>query len=368
MRQLIADIYRAAAGTMRWGTVLTQFTQEMELLGSQMVGVSSSSGSILFSHASDSVPSETELEYVRTYHADDPRIPLLLKRTSGDWLFDQDVFDPEVAENQPYYRDLLIPFGGRHTATAKLLDQDGELVLIGFLAHLAGPGFGRKHRLFLESITFHLREAAILYQKNRRLTTAAFAGTELLCRMPRPTWLLGVDRSLSFMNDSARRYLQDGKGLLLVRDRLSALDAQTDAGLSSAFQGIVDDLARTGVPKRRIVRLPVRGRAHPAALSLTAFVPESSMYAFGPKAQMLLIVHEPTLQNTPDNLLWEAAFNLTPSQSRVALELFKGLSTSEAARSLKIAESTVKSHLQELFAKTETGRQSQLVLALASFQ
>ena len=67
-------------------------------------------------------------------------------------------------------------------------------------------------------------------------------------------------------------------------------------------------------------------------------------------------------------LLWEAAFNLTPAQSRVALEIFQGCSTQEAARSLQIAQTTVKSHLKEVYWKTGTARQSQLISALAALQ
>ena len=73
-------------------------------------------------------------------------------------------------------------------------------------------------------------------------------------------------------------------------------------------------------------------------------------------------------KNAPDVLLWEAAFDLTPAQSRVALEVFKGHAVGETAQSLHIADTTVKSHLRELFAKTGTRRQSQLVLALAALQ
>ena len=101
------------------------------------------------------------------------------------------------------------------------------------------------------------------------------------------------------------------------------------------------------------------------ALSLTAFVLSASLYAFGLQAQVLLIVHERAGSSAPDLLLWEAAFNFTPAQSRVALEVFRGHSVNEAAASLTIAPAPVKSHLKEVYWKTETTRQSQLVLALA---
>jgi len=368
MADIIADIYSAASNVKPWGDVLTRMTQELGLKGSQMVGISASSGAVLFSHASASVPTETEIEYVRTYHGVDPRIPLLINGQEGAWLYDEDVLDPNVAVSEPYYRDLLIPYGGRFSASTKLLDKDGEVVLIAFLSELGMSGFAEEHRAYLRAIVLHLRNAAEIYQRTRRLTTAAFAGTELLRRMPRPSMLLGSDRTVSFVNDRAKAYLANGKTLFTVRGTLTAYDKAADADLATTFRAIAMDMPQGGVPKRRIVRMSDRHGGRAAPLSLTAFVPSESMYAFGTEPQVLLVVHEHAEPATPDVLLWEAAFDLTPSQSRVALEIFRGRTIEEAAVLLKIAATTVKSHLKEIYWKTETSRQAQLVVALAAFQ
>lgn len=368
MQDLIAHIYQAANGAQPWGDVLTRITDDLKLLGSQMVGVSSGSGAILFSHASAGVPVEAELEYVRTYHAVDPRIPLLAGLPLGDWLYDEDVFDASTAAASPYYRDLLVPFGGRHTASAKLLERNGEQVLIGFLARANCAGFSDSNRSYLGQIALHLCEAAALYQNSRALAASASVGAALLDRMPRPSWLMATDRTITSMNLAARRYLESGTSLFLLRDQLAALNTKTDLSLRQAFEAMACALARTGTAPRQTLRLFEPDGTRAAALSLTAFVPRSSMYAFGPTPQVLVVAHEMARKNAPDVLLWEAAFDLTPAQSRVAREVFNGHTVGETAQSLHIADTTVKSHLRELFAKTGTRRQSQLVLALAALQ
>ena len=368
MQEIIADIYHAAAGTKPWSFALARITQKLDLMGCQFVGFSTGDGAVLFSHAQDGAPSEAELEYIRTYHVLDPRLPLLHDRTAGDWLYDQDVFDADIAVTNSYYRELLIPYGGRYSASAKLFVQDGEAMLIGFMSRLGDVGFSEERREFLKPIAFHLCQAASIYHKTRKLATAAFAGTELLHRMPRPALLLGTDRQLTFMNEKAKEYLTQNRALFFARDRVAALDKAVDSELAAAFRGIAEDISNGDALERRIVRLPGRQGGIGAALSLTAFVPSKSMYAFGTRDQILLIVHERAAQSAPDMMLWEAAFNLTPSQSRVALEIFLGHDIKEAAESLKIARTTVKSHLKELYWKTETSRQSQLILALANLQ
>jgi DNA-binding CsgD family transcriptional regulator len=365
---IIAGIYQAAAGTRAWSHVLGDITGKLGLLGCQFVGFSMTDGAVLFSHANHDAPMDAELEYIRTYHELDPRLPLLHERAPGDWLYDEDVFDADIVVSNAYYRDLLLPYGGRHSASAKLFVQDGEAMLIGFMSHLADVGFTLERRAFLQVIAFHLCQAAAIYQKTRRMTTAAFVGTELLHRMPRPALLLETDRVLASMNEKATDYLAHNKVLLLVRDRVAALDKATDADLATAFHAIAKDIGAGGEVQRRIIRLPSRNGSAGAALSLTAFVPNQSMYAFGTRTKILMVVHARSAQAAPDMRLWEAAYNLTPSQSRVALEMFLGRDIREAAESLGIGQTTVKSHLKDLYRKTDTSRQSQLILALAGLQ
>jgi DNA-binding CsgD family transcriptional regulator len=366
MNETIAAVYHAAAGTRPWSDALTRITRSLDLKACQMVGVSTKSGAVVCSHVSDGVPSDSELEYIRSYHTLDPRLPLVMGQKDGCWLYDEDIFDDTFADRNPYYRELLIPYGGRYTATAKLFEQDGEAMLVGFMSRLGEPGFTSDRRQFLESVAFHLCQAAVIYHQTRKLTIATFAGTELLRRMSRPAMLLALDRRVGFMNDAAHLHLRQNNTLLFSRDRLTAFDRKFEVKLDFAFKALQEAISRDeGVPKRQIIRLEPSSGSPGTALSLTAFVPSASLYAFGLETQVLLIVHQSAGSSAPDLLLWEAAFNLTPAQSRVALEMFRGHSVNEAAASLTIAPTTVKSHLKEVFWKTGTTRQSQLVLALA---
>lgn len=58
---------------------------------------------------------------------------------------------------------------------------------------------------------------------------------------------------------------------------------------------------------------------------------------------------------------------LTPTEARMLGLIVKGLDTVVAARKLGIARTTARTHLQRLFAKTGTARQSELVRFVATF-
>jgi DNA-binding CsgD family transcriptional regulator len=61
------------------------------------------------------------------------------------------------------------------------------------------------------------------------------------------------------------------------------------------------------------------------------------------------------------------ACGLTPTEERMLALIAKGLDTISAARRLGIAPTTARTHLQRLFAKTGTARQSELVRFVAIY-
>jgi DNA-binding CsgD family transcriptional regulator len=61
------------------------------------------------------------------------------------------------------------------------------------------------------------------------------------------------------------------------------------------------------------------------------------------------------------------AFKLTPAELRVLMMIVQIGGVPEVAPVLGISETTVKTHLQRIFAKTETTRQADLVKLVASY-
>ena len=74
----------------------------------------------------------------------------------------------------------------------------------------------------------------------------------------------------------------------------------------------------------------------------------------------LVVIDDPA-NDPPDHteVLGEL-FELTPAQARVAWHIACGDTTTEIAELLDVSITTVKTHLRELFAKTNTGRQADL--------
>jgi DNA-binding CsgD family transcriptional regulator len=368
MRETHADIYHAAAGSKPWCAVLARVAQSIGAHSCQLMGVESATGAVLFSHVSGEALAQAGNDVFSVAHGADLRLDDLLHCSEGTWHYQRELPDnraagPALAGNQR-------PAGMyvRHAASAKLLHRSGEIVLITIRFDLAGAGATDDHRATLEPITAYLREAAAIYQQTRKRVAASFASIGLLNHLPRPALVVTAGRAISFKNTAADQYLGNAKTLFVGPGGLAAYDRKTDIDLASAVYAMASEVDTSGPSRRRVLRVADRNGGRAAAISLRLLGSVGDPSDIDAQRLVLLIVHERVQQTVPDVRLWEATYDLTPAQLRVAREMFLGRSVEEASLALNIAPTTVKSHLKELYWKTGTSRQTQLIVALATLQ
>jgi DNA-binding CsgD family transcriptional regulator len=71
------------------------------------------------------------------------------------------------------------------------------------------------------------------------------------------------------------------------------------------------------------------------------------------------------IMNEPIDLL-QCHFSLTPAEARLALHLVAGETLRSAAAKLSITYETARTHLKNIFGKTGTCRQAELVIAIVT--
>ena len=360
--QTIAELYRAAAGSTPWSRALQCVVDDMDALAAQLVGFDKRTGAISFSHLSEQGDAEAGLHYVRQYHAVDPRLPLLTQKPVGGWLFCQDHFDDEFAANNAYYRDLLIPYGGRYSACAKLFETPDEVIMVAFLSKGANPPFTDAQRDYFLRMGRHLTESLALYHRLRGIAQRGAVGAALISRIARPMAVLNRSRMVSAANPRFIELAQEGGVVTLEHNRLACVDPQHDRALDTAMK----ELEAAPADKRRALVLPLGKKSAPIfALSVELMVPDETLHAFGDTAQYLVTAHQRPTAPHHDVSLWQAAFGFSPAEAKVAAHLFGGKAPKEIAKALHVSPSTIKTHLDALFAKTGTSRQAELVRVLA---
>ncbi|MEO8245371.1 MAG: helix-turn-helix transcriptional regulator, partial [bacterium] len=82
-------------------------------------------------------------------------------------------------------------------------------------------------------------------------------------------------------------------------------------------------------------------------------------------ARAILVISDLTENKAGTEADVQSLFGLTPAEARLAVALCQGKTVSQIALAFGVETSTLRSHLKNIFAKTGTGRQAELVAVLA---
>ncbi len=359
----VESIYRAAEGKEPWPGVLQRVADGFDGLGCQFVSMNRRTGVWNYSQTNTRWPAELALEYVSKYHAVDPRVPRLLERAPGEWLYCQDEFGSEAADLE-YYRDLLIPYGGRYTATMKVVHDDDELILLGLTSRIELGPFNTAQRAFIDRVGIHLRQAISLYRRYRELHHDASVGTTLIVRVAKPIFVVKRDRTVATQNTAATALLeQTDSPIRIVDGRLVGTQSPFAEALDDAIQSLLEGDEHR---QDRFIALGTELRRRWLAVGISFLRPAATMSAFGVNEKILLTVYPREFEKTVEPSILQAALSLTRAEARVASAIYGGDSIRDAAQSMGIAETTAKTHLMSIFNKTGVSKQSELVRLIAS--
>ncbi|MBJ7542630.1 helix-turn-helix transcriptional regulator [Rhodomicrobium udaipurense] len=167
-----------------------------------------------------------------------------------------------------------------------------------------------------------------------------------------------ADGELVHANSAARAMAEAGWPIQIADGRLCAQSAEHSAlllrGIFEAAQAA--SLARDKPFERE---LPLSAMPHHGSLAIAMIAPLDATL----DGRALVAVHIATFPSLNDCELpvVTKCFGLTKAEARTLDHLAKGLSVAAAATALSLSVNTVKTHLQNIFAKTGTARQKDLM-------
>jgi DNA-binding CsgD family transcriptional regulator len=159
-----------------------------------------------------------------------------------------------------------------------------------------------------------------------------------------------LDQTMEIVSaDAAGRSLLDAQnGIRLSLGKLSTGAASVDSQIRGAI------VAGSAISGLRVGRM------------LISVFPISALQGDGRQA---VVIVQPAAADVDDNIdAVRRDCALTGAETETLRLVYKGLNTIEAANVLGLAKSTVRTHLQKVFAKTDTSRQSELVHFVATYQ
>lgn len=180
--------------------------------------------------------------------------------------------------------------------------------------------------------------------------------------------VLMIDRSgqLAFANECGRRILTNEEGVRLDRGALRATLNQDDLRLQTVLNHVVDSSSVEPQARSDHQRAPVlslQRRNGEPALVLSVVAPEHRSEEPGDIAAIVFII-DPSADL--DRLIQPICqlYALTPVETAIVQRLIAANTIVETASALHIKEHTARAYLKTIFSKTNTHRQTELVLLI----
>ncbi|MCA3072903.1 MAG: hypothetical protein ING98_15110 [Rhodocyclaceae bacterium] len=364
---IFSDFYAAAAGRTDWRKPFAALSDLLGLWGVQVIGIDKRTGGLLFSAEGGVAPPEAALDYIRFFHASNPRIAPALATPITQWMHCHEHFDDGYVAASAFYQDFLIPHGGRYLSGTKLIDNDEVLFMLGIMRGHGSQPIGPAELPLLEQVKHHLTEAFSNFVHIRESYAELGMARELLGQFNYPMLLLDETRGIWHRNPAALALLAQGDVVAEQGGFLTCRDRASDSALTEAIHGLqlsspAPD-ATASKNKRAVSLTRPDGKAWLAFIS--AIHPAQTMGAFGHTSRALVVLHDPNAnQRVIDPFIVAECFGLTPAEARVAAGIAGGANAKQIAQQQAVALATVRTHIQRIMDKAGVERQTDLVRVL----
>lgn len=360
--EVVQGLYEASAGVQSWRVALAWLNDAFGSLLCQLLTVRKRTGELLLCEQPSGLAVDAVLDYVRAYSLSDPHKDYVLLHPVGNILHTEDVFPRRAMVQHPFYREFWDPYGVRSLVATKVAEDDDVMMIVGIIRSFEQHSFSAAEVQLAQRYFGHLIAALRIAKSLSKLHIVANVGQTLMEASDRAMFLLGPGGEILGMNKAAERMLSREGVLTQTNGRLRGSTGAGSKALSMAFTSLWSSTAPASSPAAGRTALRIASKTGKIALcALWEMKPENSMGAFGPHRTLLLTVVQPEQQSAADAVFVAALLNLTPAESHVAVLLTEGRSIEDIARMQRVSPTTVRTHLKNIFDKTGTHRQADLV-------
>src|SRR5262245_48021690 len=366
LSSLVGSIYDAALDPAAWPNVLAQSARFVDGLsaGLYFKDATNKSGAIYYD-AGGIEPHYQQL-YLDTYVKLDPFTTGQVLGAIGEPVAGADILSCEDVLETRFYKEWIRPQQLRDFVSTVLEKTATGAAMFGVYRHERHGQADAEMRRRMRLIIPHIRRAALISRviDFRRAETATLV--DLLDGIRAGMFLVDAGGRIVHANARGHALLAEGSLLCAERGKLTANDAEAERALREVFAMADGGDAAVGV---KGVAVPLTARngdryvAHVLPLTSGTRRRAGASYA----AAAAVFVQKAPLDIPSPHEAISKHYKLSPTELRVLFAIVQVGGVAEAAEALGIANSTVKTHLRGLFAKTGTGSQASLVKLVASY-
>jgi DNA-binding CsgD family transcriptional regulator/PAS domain-containing protein len=262
-----------------------------------------------------------------------------------------------------YYADYASKYDLVRILAGVVIADGPVLSVVSILRAERQKPFGTAEHQRLQVLMGHLKRVLEIRRKLDGLQLLHAASSHALDQLPTGVILIDAGGRVMFTNAAAQRTLNTREGLTVESGRLSAMLANETAALRMLIASALSTSAGQTLHSGGVMNISRPQFDRPLSVVVSP-VPGGVSFGNSGPAGAAILISNPDQPSSPDPAVLRATFGLTGAESRLAVAICSGLSLADAAESLTITRETAKSYLKQVFAKTGTSRQAELVAVI----
>ena len=361
---LISNIYDAALDRSLWPLVLEKTCGYIDGCASSLMSQDfvHRSGQFYYSWGDD--PHYTKL-YFEKYQKINPfAVPMAAAMQVGTIASAFDFIPPDEFQASRFYKEWAQPQGYGDPIFAVLDKSITTSAAVIVARHERNGMVDDETRRRMGLLVPHFARAVNISKiiDLHKVEAAALADT--LDGLAAAMFLVDANARIVHANLSAHVMLSENVVLRGVNGKLTGTDPKVDRTLRDSFTAAAKGDTTVGTKGIAVPLTANDGERFVAhVLPLTSGARRRAGTTYSAVAAVFVKKAALDLPHPLETIA--ATFKLTPSELRVLMAIVEIGGVSEVAQILGISEATVKTHLQHIFAKTDTSRQADLVKLVA---
>jgi DNA-binding CsgD family transcriptional regulator len=356
--QLIGLLYETVIDPSLWGEAMELCARYAGGIAAHMLTIDKQLNQPIFSvHGGEITNDDNASDYANYYINLDPRIKMIEDLAVHDWWFCHAYFDQQFVNRSEFYQDFLIPNSARYSMGACVDDDTGRHTVIGLMRTAKQSAFGEAERSAAKRFSGHLQRALRLQNHTQTIQTKAATGARAIDALALAMVIVNGTGTILHLNNAAETLLNNQACSLNSKaGRLSV-----DSNPISKYTLVNLISGATGCPA--VGGAMFLSKEEPRQVFVTP-LPAASLFAQDWQTPLALVVVMDTNQTLSPMQLLGKLYDLSPAELRIASALLEGKSLEEYSQEAGVTMNTVRTQLKNLFRKTGTHRQPELVTVL----
>ena len=301
---------------------------------------------------------ELERLYFEVYHAVDERLPRVRRLPDAQVVHISSLYIESEMETSVVYNEALPLSDTSDSLNVRLDGPYGSRIYWVVADSVDGDGWSSAQVETIERLSPHLRQ--FVHVRDALINARALGSSVAALLENTRCGIIHLDLRgrVVAANDRARELLRNDDALAYRDGHLHASTPAEDTRLQALLAGALPRFGEQGVSGT----MTLRRSAHSGRLALHATpVSEGLVEARPSRVAALLLVVDPAGYTSIDADHVSAVLDLTPAEGRVAVMLAQGNTVRDTAVATGRSATTIRWHLQQIFAKLGISRQAELV-------